>query len=62
MARCLEVEVTSQGDTLEQALENLREALDGRTVIVPMHRQLKRPTLASLLRQARMTAEQLGLR
>jgi predicted RNase H-like HicB family nuclease len=27
VARCLEVEVTSQGETIEQALENLREAL-----------------------------------
>jgi predicted RNase H-like HicB family nuclease len=28
VARCLEVEVTSQGDTVEQALANLREALE----------------------------------
>lgn len=28
VARCLEVEVTSQGATLEEALENLREALE----------------------------------
>jgi predicted RNase H-like HicB family nuclease len=28
VARCLEVEVTSQGDTVESALTNLREALE----------------------------------
>lgn len=28
VARCLEVEVTSQGRTVEEALENLREALE----------------------------------
>lgn len=28
VARCLEVEVTSQGETLETALANLREALE----------------------------------
>lgn len=28
VARCLEIEVTSQGDTLEEALHNLREALE----------------------------------
>jgi predicted RNase H-like HicB family nuclease len=28
VARCLEVEVTSQGETMEEALENLREALE----------------------------------
>jgi predicted RNase H-like HicB family nuclease len=28
VARCLEVEVTSQGKTVEEALANLREALE----------------------------------
>jgi predicted RNase H-like HicB family nuclease len=28
VARCLQVEVTSQGETIEEALENLREALE----------------------------------
>jgi len=28
VARCLQVEVTSQGDTIEEALDNLREALE----------------------------------
>lgn len=28
VARCLEVEVTSQGESLEEALHNLREALE----------------------------------
>ena len=27
VARCLEIEVTSQGETIEEALRNLREAL-----------------------------------
>jgi predicted RNA binding protein YcfA (HicA-like mRNA interferase family) len=30
----------------------------GRTVIVPMHRQLARGTLASILRQAGLTADE----
>ena len=28
VARCLEVEVASQGETVEEALDNLREALE----------------------------------
>ncbi|MGW2599711.1 type II toxin-antitoxin system HicB family antitoxin [Streptomyces klenkii] len=28
VARCLDVEVTSQGETVEEALDNLREALE----------------------------------
>ena len=28
VARCLEVEVTSQGETVEDALENVKEALE----------------------------------
>jgi len=28
VAQCLEIEVTSQGETFESALENLREALE----------------------------------
>lgn len=28
VARCLEVEVTSQGKTMDEALDNLREALE----------------------------------
>ena len=28
VARCLQVEVTSQGETIEEALYNLREALE----------------------------------
>ncbi|GAA3375474.1 hypothetical protein GCM10020367_43420 [Streptomyces sannanensis] len=28
MARCLQVEVTSQGESIEEALANLREALE----------------------------------
>ena len=36
----------------------LRHA-DGRIVIVPLHRELRRGTLQSILRQAKMTLEQL---
>ena len=36
----------------------LRHA-DGRVVIVPMHRELKRGTLQSILRQAKMAIEDL---
>jgi predicted RNA binding protein YcfA (HicA-like mRNA interferase family) len=32
---------------------------DGRTVIVPLHRELARGTLASILRQAGLSAEDL---
>ena len=28
VARCLDVEVTSQGESIEEALQNLREALE----------------------------------
>ena len=28
VARCLEIEVTSQGETIEEALANLKEALE----------------------------------
>ena len=42
VARCLEVEVTSQGDTLENSLSNLQEALelyfeDEPTIDVPLN-------------------------
>ncbi len=38
--------------------QKLRHA-DGRVVIVPMHRELKRGTLQSILRQAKMSLEDL---
>jgi predicted RNA binding protein YcfA (HicA-like mRNA interferase family) len=37
----------------------LRHA-DGRTVIVPLHRELARGTLGSILRQAGLTADELA--
>jgi predicted RNA binding protein YcfA (HicA-like mRNA interferase family) len=37
----------------------LRRA-DGRTVIVPLHRELARGTLGSILRQAGLTADELA--
>lgn len=36
----------------------LRHPVTRRTVIVPLHRELKRGTLAGILRQAGMTAEE----
>lgn len=33
---------------------------DGRVVIVPMHRELKKGTLKSILRQAKLSVEQLN--
>lgn len=33
--------------------------VDGRVVIVPMHRELKKGTLKSILRQAKLSVEEL---
>ena len=48
------VEVSQRGSH-----KKLRHA-DGRTVIVPMHDEVALGTLRSIMRQARITAEQLG--
>ena len=48
------VEISQKGSH-----KKLRHA-DGRTVIVPMHREVALGTLRSILRQARTTAEQLA--
>lgn len=59
IARCLEVEVASQGRSIQEALANLAEAVrtkgshefyrhpDGRGFTIPRHRTIKRGTLAS---------------
>lgn len=46
VARCLEVEVTSQGDSVEEALTNLQEALELYFEDMPLPRGLKPPLVA----------------
>ncbi len=46
VARCLEVEVTSQGETVEKALENLREALELYFEDQPLPEHLETPIIA----------------
>jgi Uncharacterized conserved protein len=46
VARCLEVEVTSQGKTVEEALDNLREALELYFEDQPLPDRLETPIIA----------------
>lgn len=46
VARCLEVEVTSQGETVEDALRNLREALELHFEDWPLPDHIKTPIIA----------------
>jgi len=48
VARCLDVEVTSQGETVEMALENLREALELYFEDTPLPEQGEPPIIASI--------------
>ena len=48
VARCLEVEVTSQGETVEEAIENLREALELYFEDAPVPDQAEPPIIASV--------------
>jgi len=48
VARCLEVEVTSQGETVETALENLREALELYFEDAPVPEGVQPPIIASV--------------
>jgi predicted RNase H-like HicB family nuclease len=48
VARCLEVEVTSQGESLEEALENLREALELYFEDTPLPDSAEPPIIASV--------------
>jgi len=48
IARCLEVEVTSQGTTLDDALENLKEALELYFEDTPAPSALAAPIIASV--------------
>lgn len=46
VARCLEVEVTSQGETMEEALGNLREALQLYFEDQPLPDHIETPIIA----------------
>jgi predicted RNase H-like HicB family nuclease len=48
VARCLEVEVTSQGNSVEEALANLKEALDLYFENEPLPDGLEPPIIASV--------------
>jgi predicted RNase H-like HicB family nuclease len=48
VARCLEVEVASQGETVEEALENLREALELYFEDAPVPDLAEPPIIASV--------------
>ena len=48
VARCLEVEVTSQGETAEEALDNLREALELYVEDAPIPDLVEPPIIASV--------------
>jgi predicted RNase H-like HicB family nuclease len=48
VARCLEVEVTSQGESIEEALANLREALELYFEDAPFPESSEPPIIASL--------------
>jgi predicted RNase H-like HicB family nuclease len=49
VARCLDVEVTSQGESVEEALENLREALELYFEDAPMPDRTEPPIIASVV-------------
>lgn len=62
IAKDISTSVASQGTTPENALSNLKEAMelyyDGKhIVIIPMHDEIKRFTLKSILEQADMSVE-----
>ena len=48
VARCLEVEVTSQGETVEEALANLKEALEFYFEDEALPEDLEPPIIATL--------------
>ena len=48
VARCLEVEVASQGETVEEALANLKEALELYFEDVPLPDAVVPPMIASV--------------
>ncbi|MBA3290860.1 MAG: type II toxin-antitoxin system HicB family antitoxin [Actinobacteria bacterium] len=48
VARCLEVEVASQGETVEKALANLKEALELYFEDAPLPEVVEPPIIASV--------------
>jgi len=48
VARCLEVEVASQGETSEEALENLKEALELYFEDTPIPEGVEAPVIARI--------------
>jgi predicted RNase H-like HicB family nuclease len=48
VARCLEVEVTSQGESVDEALANLREALELYFEDTPLPEGVEPPIIASV--------------
>jgi predicted RNase H-like HicB family nuclease len=48
VARCLEVEVTSQGESVEEAIANLREALELYFEDEPVPEGVEPPIIASV--------------
>ena len=48
VARCLDVEVASQGESVEEALENLREALELYFEDAPIPDPLEPPIITSV--------------
>jgi len=48
VSRCLEVEVASQGETVEEALENLKEALELYFEDTPVPEGNEAPIIASV--------------
>lgn len=48
VARCLDVEVTSQGETVEEALANLQEALELYFEDIPLPESVEPPIIASV--------------
>jgi predicted RNase H-like HicB family nuclease len=48
VARCLDVEVASQGGTVEEALDNLREALELYFEDAPLPDSVEPPIIASV--------------
>jgi len=49
VARCLQVEVASQGESVEQALDNLREALELYFENEPLPADVQAPIISSPL-------------
>ncbi len=48
LARCLEVEVASQGESIEEALANLKEALELYVEDMPLPEDMESPIIATV--------------